>query len=246
MTPTPVTTVGSPRTTGVFARRSNSRTPAPSNTAARSMWISSASRRPALLDRMSAVHCHGLPAGSRSGSCNGAFDAVGDELDRRAGPWPAVGHVVGGDESGYIPRVLAAPAVGDLERAPTGEEGARPRPSSPSRGRRFGAETSERQCPISCSAWRPRRRPRSTSRRLRRPRRSRRRRTGRASIDMIATTLVIVGAPFATRARPILEAADARSDCPPGAVSESRPALRDDPRPGYRVAPPTRRARRRG
>jgi hypothetical protein len=32
--------------------------------------------------------------------------------------------VVGDDEGGHIPRVLAAPAVGDLERAPTGEEGA--------------------------------------------------------------------------------------------------------------------------
>jgi hypothetical protein len=33
-------------------------------------------------------------------------------------------HVVGGHKSGHIPRVLAAPAVGDLERAPTGEHGA--------------------------------------------------------------------------------------------------------------------------
>ena len=85
----------------MFARWSNSRTPAPSNTAARSMWISSSS--PA------SRHCwivwapctaHGLRAGGRSRSSNGAFDAVGDELDRRAGPWPAVGHVVGDDERG--------------------------------------------------------------------------------------------------------------------------------------------------
>src|SRR5262245_63973710 len=41
VTPMPATTFGFPRTTGVFARCSNSRTPAPSNTAARSTWISS-------------------------------------------------------------------------------------------------------------------------------------------------------------------------------------------------------------
>ena len=33
-------------------------------------------------------------------------------------------HVVGGNESGQIPRVLAAPAAGALERASTGEKGA--------------------------------------------------------------------------------------------------------------------------
>ena len=33
---------------------------------------------------------------------------------------------MGDDESGHIPRLLAAPAVGDLERAPTGEHGADP------------------------------------------------------------------------------------------------------------------------
>ena len=75
----------------------------------------------ALLDRLGAVHSHRLRVGSRFRSSNGAFDAVGDELDCRLGPWPAVGHVVGGDESGHIPRVLAAPAAGALERAPTGE-----------------------------------------------------------------------------------------------------------------------------
>ena len=49
----------------------------------------------ALLDRVGAVHRHGLRAGSRLRLSNGALDAVGDELDRRAGPWPAVGHVRG-------------------------------------------------------------------------------------------------------------------------------------------------------
>jgi hypothetical protein len=41
VTPTPSTTSGSPRTIGVVPRWSNSRTPSPSNTAARSTWISS-------------------------------------------------------------------------------------------------------------------------------------------------------------------------------------------------------------
>jgi len=36
----------------------------------------------ALLDRLGAVHSHGLRAGSRSRLSNGAFDAVSDELDR--------------------------------------------------------------------------------------------------------------------------------------------------------------------
>ena len=62
----------------------------------------------ALLDRSGAVHEHGLRAGSRLRSSNGALDAVGDELDCRARPWPTVGHVVGDDERGHIPRVLAA------------------------------------------------------------------------------------------------------------------------------------------
>jgi hypothetical protein len=58
-----------------------------------------------------AMHAYGFRAGSRSRSSDGAFDAVGDEVDRRAGPWPALGHLVGDGESGHIPRVLAAPAV---------------------------------------------------------------------------------------------------------------------------------------
>src|SRR4029453_231481 len=82
----------------------------------------------ALLDRLGAVHSHGLRSGNRFRASNGAFDAVGDELDCRAGPWPAVGYVVGDDESGHIPRMLTAPAVSDLECAPTGEHGAAPSP----------------------------------------------------------------------------------------------------------------------
>ena len=78
----------------------------------------------ALLDRLGAVHSYGPRAGSGFRSSNRAFDAVGDELDCRAGPWPAVGHVVGGDESGNVPWVPAAPAVGALERAPAGQHGA--------------------------------------------------------------------------------------------------------------------------
>jgi hypothetical protein len=70
----------------------------------------------ALLDRLGAVHSHGLRGGSRFRSRNGALDAVGDELDCRAGPWPAVGDVVGNDESGHIEWVLAAPSVGALEK----------------------------------------------------------------------------------------------------------------------------------
>lgn len=67
----------------------------------------------ALLDRLGAVH--------RFRSSNGALDAVGDELDCRAGSWPALGQVVGDDEGGHIPRVLASSAIGDLEGAPHGE-----------------------------------------------------------------------------------------------------------------------------
>ena len=125
MTPTPLTTVGLPRAAGASARSPNSRTPPPSSTAARSTLSSSSRPRfEELLDRFGPVHRDGLRAGGRLRLGNSALDAVGDEMNRRAGPRPAVGHVVGDDEGGHIPRVLAAPAVGDLERAPAGEEGA--------------------------------------------------------------------------------------------------------------------------
>src|SRR5688572_18179025 len=67
---------------------------------------------------------HGLSGGSGFGSVHGAFDAVGHELDRRVGSRPSGGDVVGEYECGS-PRVISAPALGDVERASTGEHGAK-------------------------------------------------------------------------------------------------------------------------
>ena len=108
----------------VAARWSNNRTPAPATRQPDRCGSRRGGRRPGTAGSSGAMHSHGLRAGSRFRVSNCAFDAVGDELDRRAGPWPAVGHVVGGDENGHIPWMLAAPAAGDLERAPTREHGA--------------------------------------------------------------------------------------------------------------------------
>ena len=65
----------------------------------------------ALLNRLSAVYSHRLRGGGRFRPGDGAFDAVGHELDRRAGPRPPVGHLMGDDERRDTPRVLAVPAV---------------------------------------------------------------------------------------------------------------------------------------
>ena len=48
----------------------------------------------ALLDGVSAVDPDGLPGGRGLGLDHGAFDAVGDEVDRRVGPRPSVGDVM--------------------------------------------------------------------------------------------------------------------------------------------------------
>src|SRR5512146_2274159 len=76
----------------------------------------------ALLDRVSAVDPNGLPGGGGLGLVDGAFDAVGDEMDGRVGARPSGGDVVGQHEC-RSPRVIAAPAMGDVERASTGEHG---------------------------------------------------------------------------------------------------------------------------
>ena len=83
------------------------------------------SRRPAfrqLLDGVSAVDPDGLPGGGGFGLVHGAFDAVGHEVDGRVGSRPSGGDVVGQDEC-RSPRVISAPALGDVERASTGEHG---------------------------------------------------------------------------------------------------------------------------
>ncbi len=84
-----------------------------------------------LLDGVSTVDPNGLPAGGGFGSADGAFDAVGHELDSRVGSRPSGGDVVGEDEC-WSPRVISAPAMGDFERASTGEHGTK-----------FGPETAK-------------------------------------------------------------------------------------------------------
>jgi hypothetical protein len=75
-----------------------------------------------LLDGVGAVYPDGLPGGSGFGLVHGAFDAVGHEVDIRVGSWPSDGNVVSQDKC-RPPRVIAAPAVGNVERASAGEHG---------------------------------------------------------------------------------------------------------------------------
>ena len=85
----------------------------------------------ALLDGVSAVDPNGLPGGGGFGLVHGAFDAVGHEVDRRVGSRPSGGDVVGKDEC-WSPSVISSPALGDVERASTGEHGTK-----------FGPETAK-------------------------------------------------------------------------------------------------------
>src|SRR6478735_3681031 len=75
-----------------------------------------------LPDGVGAVDADGLPARGGLRLLHGALEAVRHEVDRRTGPWPPVGHLVGEDESGP-PAVVAAPPLRDLERAAPGEHG---------------------------------------------------------------------------------------------------------------------------
>jgi len=84
-----------------------------------------------LLDGVGAVDPNGLSAGGSFGLVHGAFDAVGHEVDRRVGSRPSGGDVVGKYEC-RSPSVISAPALGDVERASTGEHGAK-----------FGPETAK-------------------------------------------------------------------------------------------------------
>src|SRR5512145_941686 len=84
-----------------------------------------------LLDGVSAVYPDGLPGGGGFGLLHGAFDAVGHEVDRRVGSRPSGGDMVGQYE-GWSPGVISVPAVGDVERASTGEHGTK-----------FGPETAK-------------------------------------------------------------------------------------------------------
>src|SRR5829696_865175 len=85
----------------------------------------------ALLDGVGTVDRNGLPGGSGFGLVHGAFDAVGHEVDSRVGSRPSGGDVVGKYEC-WSPGVISSPAVGDLERASTGEHGTK-----------FGPETAK-------------------------------------------------------------------------------------------------------
>src|SRR6476660_1202997 len=78
----------------------------------------------ALLDGVSAVDPNGLPGGGGFGLVHGAFDAVSHELDSRLGARPSGGNVVGKYEC-WSPSVISTPAFGDVERASTGEHGAK-------------------------------------------------------------------------------------------------------------------------
>src|SRR5215203_2029111 len=75
-----------------------------------------------LLDGVGAMDPDGLTLGGGFGLVDGAFDAVGHELDSRVGSRPSGGDVVGKYEC-WSPSVISAPALGDLESASTGEHG---------------------------------------------------------------------------------------------------------------------------
>jgi hypothetical protein len=73
-----------------------------------------------LLDGVGAVDSNVLLARGGSGLVHRAFDSVGYEVYSRVGSRPSGGNVVSQYEC-RSPRVISAPAFGDLERASTGE-----------------------------------------------------------------------------------------------------------------------------
>src|SRR5215510_5181144 len=68
------------------------------------------------------MDANGLPAGGGLGLVHGACDAIGHEMDSRVGSRPSGGNLVSKYEC-WSPRVISVPAVGDLERTPTGQHG---------------------------------------------------------------------------------------------------------------------------
>src|SRR6185503_2501715 len=82
-----------------------------------------------LLDGVRAVNRNGFSGGGGPGLVHGALDAVGHEVDSRVGSRPSGGDVVGEHER-RSPRVISVPAVGDVERASTGEHGTEFRPQT--------------------------------------------------------------------------------------------------------------------
>src|SRR5512132_2887985 len=63
-----------------------------------------------LLNRVSAMDANGLPGSGGLGLVDGAFDAIGHEVDSRVGAWPSVGDVMGKDKC-WSPSVISAPAL---------------------------------------------------------------------------------------------------------------------------------------
>src|SRR4051794_38559429 len=76
----------------------------------------------ALLDGVRAMDSHGLPGGGDLGLADGAFEAIGHEVDGRVGSRPSDGDVVSQHE-GRSPGVVSAPALGDVESTTTGKHG---------------------------------------------------------------------------------------------------------------------------
>ena len=75
----------------------------------------------ALSNCLATVDAHRAVSRGRRGLCHSAFQAFGHEMDGRARAGPTIRHVVSDDECWYSPRVLAAPAVGQVEGAAAGE-----------------------------------------------------------------------------------------------------------------------------
>src|SRR6478672_1433644 len=108
-------TVGSPRTAGVVAMWSKESHPgAEQHCGEVDLEVVDQSRVEQPLDRVGAVDAHGPLTGGVLGLAHRALDAVRHEVDGRPGPGPPVRDVVSDDE-GRAPRVVAAPALGDLE-----------------------------------------------------------------------------------------------------------------------------------
>lgn len=82
-----------------------------------------------LPDGVGSVDADVFSGGGGFGLGDGVFDAIGDEVDGRAGAGPSGGDVVGEDEGGP-PSVVAAPALSFVEGAAAGEDGAETGPEA--------------------------------------------------------------------------------------------------------------------
>src|SRR5215218_1849469 len=113
VTPAPSITLVRSRSIGPVPRWSNNETPPPSRTGTRSRWISS--RSPALMHCCTMLAAPTPTSLSPATALEGAFEAVGDERERRSFVDPVLWDRAANNKDRDIQRVVAIPPMGEVE-----------------------------------------------------------------------------------------------------------------------------------